>query len=254
MHETKIRTYAGVGILMFLVLAATPDETRAQVQSQPRQFTVPTVPSAPPQQARERAGSKFVIGRIKYDGGGDWYNDPSSELNMLRFLKENSSIDVDVRSEVFVEVGSEKLFSYPFVFMTGHGNIRLSDREAANLRNYLENGGFLYVDDDYGFDKAFRREIKKVFPDRELVELPFDHGIYHTHFPFPNGLPKIHEHDEKAPQGFGIFHEGRLVLFYTYESNLADGWADPDVHKDPEEIRRKSLQMGMNIIVWALTR
>lgn len=250
----KIRTYAGFGILIFLVTVATPDETRAQVQSQPRQFVVPTVPSATQPSTQERLGSKFVIARAKYDGGGDWYNDPSSELNMLRFLKENSSIDVDVRSEVFVEVGSEKLFSYPFVFMTGHGNIRLSDREAANLRNYLENGGFLYVDDDYGFDKAFRREIKKVFPDRELVELPFDHGIYHTHFPFPNGLPKIHEHDEKAPQGFGIFHEGRLVLFYTYESNLADGWADPDVHKDPEEIRRKSLQMGMNIIVWALTR
>jgi hypothetical protein len=196
--------------------------------------------------------SKFVIARVKYGGGGDWYNDPSSELNMLRFLKKHTGIDVDVRTEVYVEVGSERLFSYPFLFMTGHGSIHLTDREAANLRAYMENGGFLYVDDDYGFDKAFRREIKKVFPDRELVELPFDHPIYRSHFVFPNGLPKIHEHDNKPPQGFGIFHEGRLVLFYTYESNLADGWADPEVHDNPEEVREKAFQMGLNIIVYAL--
>jgi len=201
-----------------------------------------------------RSGSKFVIARVKYEGGGDWYNDPSSELNMLRFLKQQTDIDVDVRTEQYVEVGSEKLFSYPFVFMTGHGSISLTDREAQNLRAYLENGGFLYVDDDYGFDKAFRREMKKVFPEKELVELPFSHGIYHVHYDFPNGLPKIHEHDKKPPQGYGIFHEGRLVLFYTYESNLADGWADPDVHKNPEEVRQKALRMGLNIIVWALTQ
>jgi len=205
-------------------------------------------------QSNGKQGSRFVIARLKYEGGGDWYNDPSSELNMLRFLREQTDIYVDVRTEEFVEVGSEKLFSYPFVFMTGHGSIRLTDREAQNLRSYLENGGFLYVDDDYGFDKAFRREIKKVFPDKELVELPFDHSIYHIHYKFPNGLPKIHEHDKKAPQGFGVFHEGRLVMFYSYESNLADGWADPDVHKDAEDVRLKSLQMGLNIIVWALTQ
>ncbi len=201
-----------------------------------------------------QSGSKFVIARVKYEGGGDWYNDPSSELNMLRFLRQQTDIDVDVRTEQYVEVGSEKLFSYPFVFMTGHGSISLTDREAQNLRTYLENGGFLYVDDDYGFDKAFRREMKKVFPEKELVELPFSHGIYHVHYDFPNGLPKIHEHDKKPPQGFGIFHEGRLVVFYTYESNLADGWADPDIHKDPEEVRQKALRMGLNIIVWALTQ
>lgn len=223
-------------------------------------FSLSALPNASAQQlptgapAVKQQGSRFVIARLKYDGGGDWYNDPSSELNMLRFLADHTDIDVDVRTEEFVEVGSEKLFSYPFVFMTGHGNIRLSDREAQNLRSYLENGGFLYVDDDYGFDKAFRREIAKVFPDKELVELPFDHGIYHIHYAFPNGLPKIHEHDKKPPQGFGMFHEGRLILFYTYESNLADGWADPDVHKDPEDVRLKSLQMGLNIIVWALTQ
>lgn len=201
-----------------------------------------------------QSGSKFVIARVKYEGGGDWYNDPSSELNMLRFLKQQTGIDVDVRTEQYVEVGSEKLFSYPFIFMTGHGSISLTDREAQNLRAYLENGGFLYVDDDYGFDKSFRRELKKVFPEKELVELPFSHGIYHVHYDFPNGLPKIHEHDKKPPQGFGIFHDGRLVLFYTYESNLADGWADPDVHKNPEEVRLKALKMGLNIIVWALTQ
>ena len=208
--------------------------------------------NAPAQVVRQT--SKFLIGRVKYGGGGDWYNDPSSELNMLRFLKLHTSIDVEVKTEEFVEVGSERLFSYPFLFMTGHGSISLTDREVANLRNYLENGGFLYVDDDYGFDKSFRREIKKVFPEKQLIELPFDHPMYTAHFTFPNGLPKIHEHDNKPPQGFGIFHEGRLVLFYTYESNLADGWADADVHSDPEETREKALQMGLNVIVYALTQ
>lgn len=208
--------------------------------------------NAPAQVVRQT--SKFLIGRVKYGGGGDWYNDPSSELNMLRFLKLHTSIDVEVKTEEFVEVGSERLFSYPFLFMTGHGSISLTDREVANLRNYLENGGFLYVDDDYGFDKSFRREIKKVFPEKQLIELPFDHPMYKAHFTFPNGLPKIHEHDNKPPQGFGIFHEGRLVLFYTYESNLADGWADADVHSDPEETREKALQMGLNVIVYALTQ
>jgi hypothetical protein len=205
-------------------------------------------------QSAPRKNSAFVIARVKFNGGGDWYNDPSSEFNMLRFLKQNTRIEVNVKTEEIVEVGSDRLFDYPFAFMTAHGSINLSDREAANLRHYLENGGFLYVDDDYGFDKPFRRELKKVFPDRELVELPFDHPIYHAHFSFPNGLPKIHEHDNKPPQGFGIFHEGRLVLYYTYETNLADGWADADVHKNPEEVRLKALQMGLNIIVFALTQ
>jgi hypothetical protein len=157
-----------------------------------------------------------------------------------------------VKTEEFVEIGSEKLFQYPFVYMTGHGNINFTDGDARNLRNYLENGGFLYVDDDYGLDESFRRELKKVFPDRDLVELPFSHAIYHNHFQFPNGLPKIHEHNGKPPQGFAILHNGRVVLFYTYECNLGDGWADPDVHKDPEPVRRKSLEMGLNIIVYAL--
>ena len=200
-----------------------------------------------------RQTSTFVIARLKYGGGGDWYNDPSSEINLLKFLKAHTNIDAEVKTEEFVDAGSEKLFSYPFVYMTGHGNVSFSDGEARNLRNYLENGGFLYVDDDYGLDPAFRREIKKVFAGRDLVELPFSHGIYHSHFQFPDGPPKIHEHDGKPPQGFGMFHNGRLVLYYTYECNLGDGWADPDIHKDPETVRRKALEMGTNIVVWALT-
>lgn len=197
--------------------------------------------------------SRFCIARLKYGGGSDWYNDPSSEINMLKYLKQHTNIDVEVKTEEFVEAGSEKLFNYPFVYMTGHGNISFTDAEARNLRKYMQNGGFLYVDDDYGLDHAFRREIAKVFPDEKLVELPFSHGIYHCHFDFPNGLPKIHEHDGKPAQGFGIFQQKRLVLFYTYECNLGDGWADPEVHNDPPEVREKSLQMGTNLIVWALT-
>ena len=214
-------------------------------------FVFPIIPAVQAQTVKQT--SKFCIARLKYGGGSDWYNDPSSEFNMLKYLKQHTNIDAEVKTEVWVEAGSEKLFSYPFVYMTGHGNISFTESEIRNLRKYMENGGFLYVDDDYGLDKAFRREIKKIFPDKEMVELPFSHGIYHCHFNFPNGLPKIHEHDGKPPQGFGIFHEGRLVMFYTYESNLADGWADPEVHNDPEPVREKSLQMGTNIIVWALT-
>ena len=204
-------------------------------------------------QESPHGGSALVLARVKYGGGGDWYNDPSSELNLLKFLREQTGIDVQLRTEESVEVGSEKLFSYPIVFLTGHGNLNFSEREAANLRDYLENGGFLYVDDDYGLDKSFRREIAKVFPDKQLVELPFDHEIYSCHFRFSSGPPKIHEHDNKPPQGFGIFHKGRLVLYYTYESNLADGWADPEVHNDSPDVRRKALEMGVNIIVYALT-
>lgn len=201
----------------------------------------------------QTASSSFKLGRLKYSGGGDWYNDPSADVNLLEYVEEHTIIDVDPKYE-FVEVGSENFFSYPVVWLTGHGNIVFSDSEVRRLRTYLEKGGFLYVDDDYGLDRAFRREIKKVFPEEELVELPFSHEIYHTHFPFPNGLPKIHLHDGKPPQGFGLFLDGRMVIFYTYESNLGDGWADQQVHNDPEDKRRAALQMGTNIIVWALTR
>ncbi len=207
-----------------------------------------TVASAQPL----RVSSAFKIARLKYSGGGDWYNDPSAEVNLLTFLKQETGLDVDPRYE-FVDIGSENFFSYPFLFMTGHGNIAFNENEVRRLRSYLENGGFLYADDDYGMDKAFRREMKKVFPGQEMVELPFSHGIYHVQFDFPGGPPKIHEHDGKLPQGFGLFHNGRLVVYYTYETNPSDGWADPDVHKDPEEKRQESLRFGANIVLWALT-
>ncbi len=201
---------------------------------------------------QERVSSAFKIGRLKYSGGGDWYNDPSAEVNLLTFLHEHAGLDVDPHY-AFVEIGSENFFTYPFVFLTGHGNISFSESEIRRLRAYLENGGFLYADDDYGMDKAFRREMKKVFPEQALVELPFTHGIYHTPFNFPSGPPKIHEHDGKKAQGFGMFHGGRLVLYYTYETNPSDGWADAEVHNDPAPKREEALRFGTNIVLWALT-
>lgn len=195
--------------------------------------------------------SKFKIARLKYNGGGDWYNDPSEEVNLLKFVAQNTNIKTKPVYE-FVDLSSGNIFAYPFLFMTGHGNIVLSDGEANKLRTYLENGGFLYVDDDYGLDKAFRREIKKVFPEKDLTELPFSYGLYHCLFDFPKGVPKTHEHNNKPPQGFGIFVNGRLCVYYTYESNPSDGWADPEVHKDPPEKREEALKFGTNIVVWAL--
>lgn len=202
--------------------------------------------------AQPRIESQFRIARLKYGGGGDWYNDPSAEVNLLRFVQQNTNIDADPRYE-FTDLSNEKIFSYPLLFLTGHGNIVFSDFEVQRLRAYLTNGGFLYVDDDYGLDKAFRREIKRVFPDHDFVELPFSHGLYSCHFSFPNGVPKTHAHDQKPSQGFGIFSEGRLVVYYTFESNPSDGWADPEIHNDPDPVRQQALRFGTNIVVWALT-
>ncbi len=196
--------------------------------------------------------SAFKIARLKYNGGGDWYNDPLEEPTLLQFVKEHTNIDVDPEYE-YVDILSENFFSYPFIFLTGHGNISFTDAEVKRLRKYLESGGFLYADDDYGMDKAFRREMKKVFPDQELVELPFSFGLYHCHYDFPNGVPKTHEHDKKPPQGFGLFYKGRLAVYYTYESNPSDAWNPSDVHQDPEEKRQEALRFGTNILVWALT-
>jgi hypothetical protein len=198
-----------------------------------------------------RKSSAFRIARLKYSGGGDWYNDPSGEPNLLRFVRQNSNIEVDPQY-VWIDLSSDDIFNYPFLFLTGHGNVEFSDAEAKRLRAYLESGGFLYIDDDYGLDKAIRREMKKVFPKQDFQEIPFNHGIYHSHFDFPNGLPKIHEHDNKPPQGFGLFVGKRLAVYYTFETNPSDGWADQDVHNDPEEKRQQSLKVGMNIVVWAL--
>ncbi len=194
----------------------------------------------------------FQIARLKYDGGGDWYNDQTEEPNLLDFVKDNTNIKVK-DEYTWVDVSSDAIFSYPFLFMTGHGNIVFTKEEADRLRKYCEAGGFLYADDDYGMDKSFRREIKKVFPDKDLVELPFNYGMYHDLFDFPNGVPKTHEHNGKPPQGFGIFINGRLAVYYTYESNPSDGWDDPDVHGDPPNKRLEALKFGTDMVVWALS-
>lgn len=194
----------------------------------------------------------FQIARLKYNGGGDWYNDPSAEVNLLKYAAEKCNIKVKAEY-VYVDLSSDDIFRYSFLFLTGHGNISFSEADAARLRQYLEKGGFLYVDDDYGLDKAFRREIKKVFKDKELTVLPFNYGMYNCRFEFKSGPPKTHEHDNKPPQGFGIFFNNRLVLYYTYESNPSDGWVDPDVYNDPPAKREEALKFGTNIIMWVLS-
>ena len=196
--------------------------------------------------------SRIKLARVKYSGGGDWYNDPSAEVNLLNYVAKNTNIPVDPTYE-YVDLASDNLYAYPMIFLTGHGNLNFSDAEVRNLRSYLQNGGFLYIDDDYGLDEFVRREMKKVFPGQEFAELPFNHGIYSSHFKFTGGAPKIHEHDDKAPRGFGLFSDGRLCVFYTYETNPSDGWADPEVHQDSPERRETALKFGTNIIVWALT-
>jgi len=197
-------------------------------------------------------GSEFSIARLKYAGGGDWYNDPSIIPNLLKFMGKHTNVDV-AGAETIVDISDQDLFAYPVLFMTGHGRISFSKEDALRLRAYLVAGGFLYADDDYGMDKSFRQEIKKVFPESQLVELPFSNEIFHAHFPFTKGAPKIHEHDGGPPKSYGIFYQGRMVVFYTFDTNISDGWADPDVHKDPPEVRRKAFEMGTNIMIYALT-
>ena len=195
----------------------------------------------------------FTIARIKYDGGGDWYSDPESLPELLSFVRRETLVDVAPREEV-VELSSDNLFTYPYLYLTGHGNLRWTSTEALRLRRYLEQGGFLHIDDNYGLDVHIRRELKKVFPELELVELPFSHPIYHAAFPFDNGLPKVHEHDGNPPQGFALVDEnGRVMVYYTYETDLGDGWEPMSVHEKPEALRTASLQMGTNILVYAMT-
>jgi hypothetical protein len=194
----------------------------------------------------------FRIARLKYNGGGDWYNDPSAEVNLLKFIQSNTNIKVKPEY-VFVDLSTDEIFSYPFIFMTGHGNVVFSASEAQRLRKYLDNGGFLYIDDDYGLDKAIRREMNKVYPDKDFLEIPFSHGIYNIVYDFRNGPPKTHKHDEKPPRGFGIFNGEKLSVFYTVEANPSDGWADAEVHDNPPAKRNEALKFGTNIIVWALT-
>lgn len=196
--------------------------------------------------------AQVQIALLKYNGGGDWYANPTSLPNLIQFCNKNLGTGISDKYAT-VEAGSPDIVNYPFVHMTGHGNVVFSAREAKNLRDYLLAGGFLHIDDNYGMDKFIRPQMKKVFPELEFVELPFTHPIYHQTYAFPNGLPKVHEHDNKAPQGFGIIHEGRLVCFYTFECDLGDGWEDAAVHKDSEATRQRALQMGANIIQFVFT-
>lgn len=199
------------------------------------------------------AAQHFQIATLKYRGGGDWYANPTALPNLVAFANQNAGMTISTRIAT-VEAGSQQIFNYPYIYMTGHGNVVFSPQEAENLRKYLIGGGFLHADDNYGLDPYFRREIRKVFPDLELIEIPFSHPIYQQKYNFPNGLPKIHEHDGKPPQGFGIFYEGRLVVYFSYEADLGNGWEDQVVHGDPEEVRLKALQMGTNILQYVFNR
>lgn len=193
------------------------------------------------------------IARLKYNGGGDWYANKTSLPNLIAFCNQSLGMSLAAEEEV-VEPGSADLFNYPFIHLTGHGNIIFNEQEARNLRNYLIAGGFLHADDNYGMDKFLRREMKKVFPELDFVELPFNHPIYHQKFKFNNGLPKVHEHDNKPPQGFGLIYEGRVVCFYSYECDLGNGWEDKEIYNDPEATRQQALQMGANIIQYAFVK
>lgn len=194
----------------------------------------------------------FTIARVKYGGGGDWYSNPSSLPNLLKALNERTAIRAPQREKV-IAITDPDLFNYPYLYLNGHGNIRFTDQEVRILRDYFAAGGFLHADDNYGMDSSFRREMRRVFPESPLLELPTDHPIYHSFYDFPRGLPKIHEHDGKPAQGFGIFYQNRLVVFYTYECDLGDGWENPEIHNDPPEKREAALQMGINIIMYYLT-
>ncbi|MFZ9046144.1 MAG: DUF4159 domain-containing protein [Cyclobacteriaceae bacterium] len=192
-------------------------------------------------------GQDLKIAKLKYGGGGDWYANKTALPNLISFTNRQLKTGIN-RNEDIVEAGSPDLFLYPYVYMTGHGNVVFSDQEAENLKSYLLSGGFLHIDDNYGLDPFIQIEIKKVFPDKDFVELPYDHPIYHQKFDFNTGLPKIHEHDGKPAQGLGILHNGKLICFYSYESDLGNGWEDQSIHNDPEPIREKALQMGANIL------
>ena len=197
--------------------------------------------------------AELDLARLHYQGGGDWYNNPDMLPNLAKFANRKMQISINTE-EKQIEPTDKKIADYPFIFMTGHGNIKFSDKAAAALRKHLLRGGFLYADDDYGMDESFRREIKKVFPEKELVELPANHEIFNCYFELGT-IPKIHEHDKKRPQAFGIFDDfGRLMVLYTYETNISDGWAGPQVHNDPPEVRQKALKTGTNILYYIITQ
>ena len=187
---------------------------------------------------------------LKYKGGGDWYGNPTALPNLIAYCNENINTKINPKPQT-VEVGSTDVFQYPLLHLTGHGNVFFSETDAENLRNYLISGGFLHIDDNYGMQPYITKELKKVFPNKDLIELPASHAIFNVAYKFPDGLPKIHEHDGKRPQAFGLFHEDRLILLFTYESDLGDGWEDEAIHNDPADVREKALKMGANIIKYA---
>ncbi len=196
--------------------------------------------------------ARMTIGRLQYEGGGDWYANPSSLPNLLDAIRERTNLPVAERERV-TQLGSPSIWDVPYLYMTGHGNVLFSVEEVMNLRRFLENGGFLHADDNYGMDESFRREIARVFPDQPLVEVPLEHPIYHIVYDLPQGVPKVHEHDGLPSQAFGIFLEDRLVVYYTFQADLGDGWEDPGVHDDPESVRENALQMGVNLFVYSVT-
>ncbi len=193
----------------------------------------------------------FTISRIKYSGGGDWYADKTSLTNLLKFVSFNTNITTDFKEKV-VEIGDNNFLKNSYFYLTGHGNIKLTEKEKNILREHLINGAFLHVDDNYGLDKSFRKLVTEIFPDKDLVEIPKDHQLFNCYYKFSNGLPKIHEHDNQRPQALGIFHEQKLILLYTYESDLGDGWEDAKIHNNSENLREQALKMGANIIIFSL--
>jgi Domain of unknown function (DUF4159) len=228
-----------VGTLLSTVLLLAPCTAAASAQqAQPA--------------ARARAG-QLGIAQLQYSGGGDWYANPSGLPNLLTALAQRTGLAV-ARQPAHVKLTDPELWDYPYLYLTGHGAIRLSEEEVQILRRYLTSGGFLHADDNYGLDETLRREVARVFPDRPLVELPADHPVYHSYYDFPEGLPKIHQHDGKPAQGFGVFHEGRLVLFYSYESDLGNGWEDAERHQTPPETRERALRMGVNLFMYAIAQ
>jgi hypothetical protein len=232
-------------LLLVLLSVALPDGGSVALGSGPAEVATG--------EGRASGDPPLTVARLRYGGGGDWYANPTSLPNLLRAIRERTGVPVAER-EAVVEPLDPALRDHPFVHMTGHGNVAFTPEERSALRAYLEDGGFLHADDNYGMDEAFRREMSALFPDRPMVELPPDHPIFHLFYEFPEGLPKIHEHDGKPPQAFGIFHEGRLVVVYTYETDLGNGWEDADVHDNPPELREQALRMGVNLFLYALTR
>jgi len=227
------------GILSAAVASAQPD--------------APYIPLSTPLQTGGKPESGLEIGLLKYKGGGDWYSDARAVANLCRYIAQNTNVQIAPES-VPVEPASIEVFSHPILFINGHGNVSFSEEDVQNMRAFLTTGGFLFANDDYGMNPSFRREMKKVFPDADWIELPFSHPIYHTYYNFPNGLPKIHEHDKLPAQGFGLFYNGVMVAFYDYQCDLGDGWEDESVFSDPTEKRTVALQMGTNVILYALSR